>query len=141
MLTLEERVAGVFLSPNSNACCSGDLRVWTPGKPRYVQLPINAGMREGWEQPWQAIRPEGQPAGAAASLKLPAVEAAARLGLGVFASGPLGEGSLLEDKKLLVLRSSSKPSQHPHILKEFRVRGSCERVPDNEDASTIPFTI
>ena len=72
-----------------------------------MQLPINAGMREGWEQPWQAIRPEGQPAGAAASLKLPAVEAAARLGLGVFASGPLGEGSLLEDKQLLVLRSSS----------------------------------
>ena len=67
----------------------------------YIQLPINAGMREAWQQPWQAIRPAGQPGGAPASLKVPAVEAAARLGLGVFASGPLGEGSLLRDEKLV----------------------------------------
>lgn len=69
---------------------------------RYIQLPINAGMREAWEQPWQNIRPRGLPAGGAGTVQLPAVEAAVQLGVGVFASGSLGEGELLKDKLLLV---------------------------------------
>ncbi len=74
---------------------------------RYVQLPINAGMREAWEPSWQSVRPAGAPPSDAATLNLPVSAAAAQLGLGVFASGPLGEGSLLKDRQLLVCACST----------------------------------
>ena len=69
---------------------------------RYIQLPINAAMREAWQPSWQSVRAPGASADEPASLKLAVTEAAAQLGLGVFASGPLGEGSLLSDRQLLV---------------------------------------
>ncbi|CAL8464817.1 g4352 [Coccomyxa elongata] len=63
---------------------------------RYVQLPINARMREAWEQEWQAVEVDGQ------TQKKTFMEAAARLGVGVFASAPLLEGELLKDEALRV---------------------------------------
>ena len=66
-------------------------------------------MREAWEPKWQSVRPLGAPPSDAASLKLPVTAAAAQLGLGVFASGPLGEGSLIKDRQLLVRASRKCP--------------------------------
>lgn len=63
---------------------------------RYVQLPINARMREAWEQEWQAVEVDGE------TQKKTFMEAAARLGVGVFASAPLLEGELLKDEALRV---------------------------------------
>jgi hypothetical protein len=59
-------------------------------------------MREAWEPSWQRVRAPGASSDEPTSLKLPVTAAAAQLGLGVFASGPLGEGSLLDDRQLLV---------------------------------------
>ncbi|CAD7696553.1 unnamed protein product [Ostreobium quekettii] len=53
---------------------------------RYIQLPISLTMDEAWSQSWQTVN------GRSASL----MEAAAELGVGVFASGPLQEGDLLK---------------------------------------------
>eukprot|EP00899_Mesostigma_viride_P013779 jgi/Mesvir1/22401/Mv17889-RA.1 len=62
---------------------------------KFVQLPINAAMLEAWNQPWQAFRPPG-----ASEAKMDTLlEVAARLGVGVFASGPLQEGSLPSTSK------------------------------------------
>ncbi len=66
------------------------------GACRYVQLPINAAMREAWEEKWQSVELDGE------TKQLSFMEAAARLGIGVFASGPLLEGSLLKDAVLQV---------------------------------------
>ena len=66
------------------------------GACRYVQLPINAVMREAWEEKWQTVELEG------VTKQLSFMEAAARLGVGVFASGPLLEGTLLKDATLQV---------------------------------------
>lgn len=63
---------------------------------RYVQMPINARMREAWEDRWQTVDIEG-----VVTVKT-FMEAAARLGVGVFASAPLQEGALLKDKALQV---------------------------------------
>lgn len=69
---------------------------------RYVQLPINTGMLEAVEKPWQPI-------GSARMVTL--LQAAAELGVGVFASGPLAEGTILSDGKLRVRnRFASTPS-------------------------------
>lgn len=65
---------------------------------RYVQLPINVAMREAWVQKWQTVELEE-----GGSRNMTFVEAAARLGVGVFASGPLLEGTLLKDAALKVL--------------------------------------
>ncbi len=62
-----------------------------------MQLPINAGMREAWEERWQSVEADG---GGAKQVSF--MEAAARLGVGVFASGPLLEGALLQDDTLMV---------------------------------------
>lgn len=67
---------------------------------RYVQLPINARMREAWEDRWQTVDVDG------VATPKTLMEAAARLGVGVFASAPLQEGSLLKDTALQV--------GHPH---------------------------
>ncbi|KAK9917236.1 hypothetical protein WJX75_002180 [Coccomyxa subellipsoidea] len=61
---------------------------------RYVQLPINAQMREAWERSWQKVDVEGS------AQNKTFMEAAARLGVGVFASAPLLEGKLLQDSQL-----------------------------------------
>lgn len=63
---------------------------------RYVQLPINARMREAWEARWQTVDVDG------VATQKTFMEAAARLGVGVFASAPLQEGSLLKDAALQV---------------------------------------
>ena len=63
---------------------------------RYVQLPINAGMTEAWEQPYQSVEVDG------IAKQLTFMQAAARLGVGVFASAALREGALLQDKSLEV---------------------------------------
>lgn len=34
---------------------------------RYVQLPVNVGMREAWEQPWQPLKAHSAGAAGAAS--------------------------------------------------------------------------
>lgn len=64
---------------------------------RYIQLPINAGMLEAVRRPWQVVHDDS---GRTRSLTL--LEAAAELGVGVFASGPLGEGGLLTDEAVKV---------------------------------------
>ena len=64
---------------------------------RYVQLPINAGMTEAWEQRWQTVKTEDT------VRQLSFMQAAARLGVGVFASAALQEGSLLQDSALEVI--------------------------------------
>ncbi len=61
-----------------------------------MQLPINARLREAWEQRWQAVEVEGT------AQNKTFMEAAARLGVGVFASAPLQEGQLLQDSQLRV---------------------------------------
>ena len=63
---------------------------------RYVQLPINAGMTEAWEQRWQTVKTEDT------VRQLTFMQAAARLGVGVFASAALREGTLLLDSVLEV---------------------------------------
>ena len=63
---------------------------------RYIQLPINAGMLEAVLEPWQVIATE------AGSRSMSLLKAASELGVGVFASGPLGEGSLLQNKRVQV---------------------------------------
>lgn len=66
-----------------------------------MQLPINAAMREAWREPWQPLEQQGQlPDGDPQMLPLTAV--AARLGVGVFASGPLSEAGLVRDSGLMV---------------------------------------
>ena len=64
---------------------------------RYVQLPINAGMTEAWEQRWQTVKFEDT------VRQLTFMQAAARLGVGVFASAALKEGALLLDSVLEVI--------------------------------------
>ena len=64
---------------------------------RYVQLPINAGMTEAWEQRWQTVKTEDS------VRQLSFMQAAARLGVGVFASAALQEGTLLLDSALEVI--------------------------------------
>jgi hypothetical protein len=64
---------------------------------RYIQLPINAGMLEAVRKPWQVIHDDS---GRNRSVTL--LEAAAELGVGVFASGPLSEGSLLSNQLMKV---------------------------------------
>ena len=88
---------------------------------RYVQLPINAAMPEAWEQSFQTVEIDG------AVQKLTFMQAAARLGVGVFASASLREGALLQDTALEVrcracLQSLGPlialgPSGHACILK------------------------
>lgn len=65
---------------------------------RYIQLPVNAGMLEAVTGSWQPLE-----LGRSVTL----LEAAAELGVGVFASGPLGEGSLLGDPGLAVSHAAA----------------------------------
>lgn len=77
-----------------------------------MQLPINAAMREAWEEKWQTVELDGE------TKQLSFMEAAARLGVGVFASGPLLEGTLLKDAALQV-----KPSFLPRAFVLICMRG------------------
>lgn len=63
---------------------------------RYVQLPINAGMTEAWEQRYQVVEVDGT------AKPLTFMQAAAQMGVGVFASAALREGALLQDTSLEV---------------------------------------
>ncbi len=54
-------------------------------------------MPEAWQQPWQPVPVPGGP-----DEIVPLMEAAARQQVGVFGSGPLQEGSLLQGSALLV---------------------------------------
>ena len=67
-----------------------------------MQLPINAGMTEAWEQRYQIVKIDET------VQQLSFMQAAARLGVGVFASAALREGALLQDTSLEV-RSSVSP--------------------------------
>ena len=67
---------------------------------RYIQLPINVQMPEAWQQPWQLVPVPGE-----SDEIVPLMEAAARQQVGVFGSGPLQEGSLLQASALLVSTS------------------------------------
>ncbi|KAK9821777.1 hypothetical protein WJX81_000061 [Elliptochloris bilobata] len=61
---------------------------------RYVQLPVSAAMPEAWQGAWQKV-------GAGSDAQwLTLLKAAARLGVNVFASAPLAEGSLLRNETL-----------------------------------------
>lgn len=51
----------------------------------FIQLPVSATMPEAWREKWQTV------GGKAVTL----MEAAEQLGVGVFTSGPLGEGELV----------------------------------------------
>ena len=65
---------------------------------RYVQLPVNVGMPEAWRDAWQVL-----PAKVGAQEQMGTLlEAAGQLGVGVFASGPLQEGQLVQDGTLQV---------------------------------------
>ncbi|KAG2500333.1 hypothetical protein HYH03_001909 [Edaphochlamys debaryana] len=54
-----------------------------------IQLPVNADMVEAWSEPWQSVNNE--------SMTL--LQAAEKLGVKVFTSGPLGEGDLVSQAK------------------------------------------
>lgn len=58
-------------------------------------------MLEAVDKPWQTLRSGSE------TKSVTLLEAAAQLGVGVFASGPLGEGSLLSNENLTV--SFSRP--------------------------------
>ena len=93
------------------AFCSA-LAHMTSGSPhgcRYVQLPINAAMTEAWEQSFQTVKVDG------AVHKLTFMQAAARLGVGVFASASLREGALLQDTALEVCCRACLQSLRPLI--------------------------
>lgn len=66
---------------------------------RYVQLPINAGMLEAVTKPWQVIATE------AGTRRMTFMKAASELGVGVFASGPFGEGQVFRDSRIKVGRA------------------------------------
>lgn len=63
-------------------------------------------MREAWREPWQPLEPRGLQQGAQSAegqtQMLPLTAVAARLGIGVFASGPLSQAGLLRDSGLMV---------------------------------------
>lgn len=79
-----------------------DVAIQAAGGPhhgfRYVQLPINVHMREAWQQPWQPLRAESA---SSTTRMVPFTTAAAKLGVGVMASGSLGEGRVLTDPTAL----------------------------------------
>ncbi|PRW56126.1 aldo keto reductase [Chlorella sorokiniana] len=82
---------------------------------RYIQLPTSAGMPEAWLQPWQELRDGSD------SVRLTtAMEAAAELGLGVFASGPLLQAQLLKDSQLAAALAAVPALQ--------RVQGTAPRL-------------
>ncbi|GAB4820952.1 hypothetical protein N2152v2_007998 [Parachlorella kessleri] len=108
---------------------------------RYVQLPVNAKMREAWTEPWQ----EG---GAAAGGLVPLVQAAQQLGIGVFSSGPLLEAQLLRSTALqsaleAVPQLQNIPGTAPKLLQLAR---SCpgllctlvgHKTPQNVEANLV----
>ena len=67
---------------------------------RFIQLPVNLGMPEAWQgggHSWPDLASQtGQPGNGSV------LQAAARLGVGVFGSAPLQEGQLLGNAKLVV---------------------------------------
>lgn len=72
-----------------------------------MQLPVNMRMPEAWKEDWQ---PVPQIPASNNNVKMGTLlEAAAHMGVGVFASGPLQEGELVKDEKLQV--GQSCPSQ------------------------------
>ena len=76
----------------------GAIRTDTAPCGRYIQLPVNLGMPEAWQgsgHTWPSVG-EGAPGNGSI------LEAAAHLGVGVFASAPLQEGQLLQDTSLRV---------------------------------------
>ncbi|DBB14762.1 TPA: hypothetical protein ACH3X3_004374 [Trebouxia sp. C0006] len=69
---------------------------------RYVQLPINVAMPEAWQDNWQAM-PIAMPlpdAEVVTESMGSLVEAAGKLQVGIFASGPLQEAALLQNAAL-----------------------------------------
>ena len=81
----------------SNFACCTPVLTFCQVACRYIQLPINVQMPEAWQQPWQPVPVPGAP-----HEMVPLMEAAARQQVGVFGSGPLQEGSLLQGSALLV---------------------------------------
>jgi hypothetical protein len=61
-------------------------------------------MREAWERNWQAVRaaPSDTVSEPGRRPEITLLRAAAKLGVGVFASGPLQEGQLLQEPHLKV---------------------------------------
>eukprot|EP01025_Chloroclados_australasicus_P034164 TRINITY_DN3499_c0_g1_i1.p1 TRINITY_DN3499_c0_g1~~TRINITY_DN3499_c0_g1_i1.p1 ORF type:complete len:474 (+),score=28.71 TRINITY_DN3499_c0_g1_i1:84-1505(+) len=58
---------------------------------RYIQVPINIGMPEAWKERWQIM---------ANQTYSNLLWVAAQNNVGVFTSGPLGEGSLIKDQTI-----------------------------------------
>ncbi len=86
---------------------------------RYVQLPVNAAMPEAWKEAWQQMPNQAQPGEDRqdeTTSHTPAMDTlinvAARLGVGVFSSGPLQEGELLGNRHLQVQSVLSKDTRH-----------------------------
>jgi hypothetical protein len=84
---------------------------------RYIQLPINLGMPEAWSESYQTV--DGRTDGRATE-NLSLLRAAGRLGVGVFASGPLGEGKAMDDHFAVV--STTSPVL-PHYYLQVQRRG------------------
>jgi hypothetical protein len=83
---------------------------------RYIQLPINLGMPEAWSESYQTV--DGRTDGRATE-NVSLLRAAGRLGVGVFASGPLAEGKAMADQFAVVrscVTSSLPPRSLPHYL-------------------------
>ena len=67
---------------------------------RFIQVPVNVGMPEAWQgsgHTWSELATPGGTPGNGSVL-----QAAARLGVGVFGSAPLHEGQLLRNSQLVV---------------------------------------
>jgi aryl-alcohol dehydrogenase-like predicted oxidoreductase len=80
----EDVYSTVVPGGDSSSHCYGGLRA--------IMLPINTAMREAFEQKWQTVGDQKE--------KFTFLEAAKRLGIAVFVSGPLAQARLLQDETL-----------------------------------------
>lgn len=102
-----------------------------------MQLPLNARMPEAWRDAWQPLPQHGaEGRGQGKEQMGTLLEAASRLGVGVFASGPLHEGQLLADSAIQVRLlppgqmacSSESECFCKHICKLPTCACACKRV-------------
>ena len=102
---------------------------------RFIQLPFNPAMSEALSSKSQRIADE----------PLTALEAAQKLGLGVFTSAPLGEGRMLKHTRVPELEGSKSlsllqfaRSAHPAILAPLIGHKDPEHVRENLRIAEIP---
>lgn len=108
---------------------------------RFIQLPVNVQMTEFWHKPWQRVQ----------GVNMTVSEAAQRLGIGVFASSPLGEGALVKEllgqldgvKELVNLPLTSMKllqvsRSAPGLLSSLVGHKTKEYVLSNMDVTLVP---